>query len=377
MSGETSSVVKKILEYDEAWCKALCIFNPYLDTYKVHFTKNLPMYDSTAYTKYPKHQFVYDKLFIAKTQEIQCGVLDQLSKRHDVSYPIFIKPRWGHKSASSKNCFKINEFDEILPHLEKEDMMWTEFIDARETMTDFLMVGGKIMYQMTSVYSEKQNGFIDDWKYISDKNKPPKKIVDWVNEHMKTYTGVCNVQYRGDVIIEVSLRLSRGGCYIKSTDNANLVKQVNSIIDDGIWDYSITNMDYKSFYSYKCYTKLFLVYLLPQHIIDSIMRWGGCKKFYEYFFEPSGKSGMVFFQFLHNDFAEGMRVKKLIENLTNIMQLFFIGALCAIIVLFRYYPKYAYTRIILFVAVLLFMFRFVNPLSTNYSLFKAQRQQMF
>ena len=371
-----SSIVKKILEYDDAWCNALGIFNPYLDPYKVHFTKDLPMYDIAAYNKYPKHRFVYDKLFIAQTQKIQCGLLSQLSKRTDVKYPILIKPRWGHKSASSKNCFKIKEFDEVINHLDKEDMMWTEFIDARETMTDFLMVGGKIMYQMTSVYSEKQNGFIDDWKFIGESNKPPKSIVKWVDEHMKNYTGVCNVQYRGEVIIEVSLRLSRGGCYIKSSDNVNLVKQVNSIIDDGIRDYTLTNMSYKPFYSFKCYTKLFLVYLLPQHVLDAIMKWGGCKSFYEYFFEPSGSSGMVFFQFLHNDFADGMRVKKLIEGLTNIMQILLVGILCAILVLMRYYPKYEYTRWLSGLLILVFITRFINPLSTNYSLFKAQRQQM-
>jgi hypothetical protein len=380
MPGETKekvSIVKKILEYDDAWCKKLCIFNPYIDPYKVHFTKNLPMYDSTSYNKYPKHNFIYDKLFIAKTQNIQCGSLENIGKRTNVKYPIFIKPRWGHKSASSKDCFKIKEFDELHPHLEKDDMMWTEFIDARETMTDFLMVGGKIMYQMTSVYSDKQNGFIDDWKYISPSNEPPKKIVDWVNEYMKGYTGVCNVQYRGDIIIEVSLRLSRGGCYIKSTDNVNIIKQVNNVIDNGSWDYSLTDLDYKPFYSYKCYTKMFLIHILPQHIIDVIMKWGGSKSFYEYFFEPSGKSGMAFFQFLHNDFTQGMKVKRVVENITFIMQLFFIFSIISIIITFIYYPKYKYKWVITYVIFLLYMFRFINPLSTTYSLYKAQRQQLF
>lgn len=377
MSDETSNFVKSILQHDDAWCKALCIFNPYLDPYDIHFTADLPMYDSGAYNKYPKHNFVYDKLFIAKTQNIQCGVLEHIGKRTDVKYPIFIKPRWGHKSASSKNCFKIKKFDDLLPHLEKEDMIWTEFIDARETMTDFLVVNGKIMYQMTSVYSDKQNGFIDDWKYISPKNKPPKNIVDWVNEHMKNYTGVCNVQYRGDIIIEVSLRLSRGGCYMKSADNTNIIKQINSIIDEGKWDYSLTNLSYQPFYSYKCYTKTFLFYLLPQHVIDLIMRTNGCKSFYEYFFEPSGKSGMVFFQFLHNDFKKGMRVKSMIENITYFAQIFFLLCILFLVIIFRYYPKYKNKYILLYIIIILYIFRFVNPLSTNYSLYKAQRQQLF
>ena len=70
------------------------------------------------------------------------------------------------------------------------------------------------------------------------------------------------------------------------------------------------------------------------------MRTNGCKSFYEYFFEPSGKSGMVFFQFLHNDFKQGMRVKKIIENITYFTQLFFITCILFLVVIFRYYPKY-------------------------------------
>tara|TARA_B110000285_G_scaffold233880_1_gene309025 strand:- start:3472 stop:4629 length:1158 start_codon:yes stop_codon:yes gene_type:complete len=385
MSSETGSIVKNILKYDDAWCKALGIFNPYLDPYKVHFTNSLPMYDSSAYTKYPQHQFVYDKLLIAQTQNVPCGILADIDigngsgngDSSDVSYPIFIKPRWGHKSASSKNCYKIKRVEDLLPHLDKEDMIWTDFIDARETMTDFLMVDGKVMYQMTSVYSDKQNGFIDDWKHISAKNEPPPKIVAWVAKHMTNYTGVCNVQYRGDIIIEVSLRLSRGGCYIKSTDNPNLVRQVNHIIDEGRWDHTITDLDYVPFYSFKCYTKLPIVYLLPQHVIDGIMRQGGCKSFYEYFFEPSGSSGMVFFQFLHHDFDEGMRVKRVIELVTDAMQVLFVLALLLIVVMFVYYPGYKNRWLVVYVVVLMFISRFINPLSTNYGLFKAQRQQMF
>lgn len=376
---EETSIVKHILKYEDIWCNTLGIFNPYLDPYKIHFTRNLPMYDSQAYKKYPRHNFVYDKLFIAKTQNIQCGELEHIGKRKDVKYPIFIKPRWGHKSASSKNCFKIKKFDDLLPHLDIEDMIWTEFIDARETMTDFLMVNGKIMYQMTSVYSDKQNGFIDDWKYISPKNKPPEHIVKWVEKYMKQYTGICNVQYRGNIIIEVSLRLSRGGCYIKSTDNTKLIKQINNIIDDGRWDYTYTNdsLDYKPFYSFKCYTSVFIVYLLPQHLIDIIMKASGSKSFYEYFFEPSGKTGMVFFQFLHNDFKKGMQTKVFIERLMNFMQLFFILTVFGIIFMIMYYPKFKYRSYVIYTVLILYLLRFINPLSTNYSLYKAQKQQIW
>ena len=85
--------------------------------------------------------------------------------------------------------------------------MWSEYINGKEGMTDFILKDGKILYQITYVYSKEQRGNIADiWKYISPKNKPPQKIIDWVKKYMKNYTGICNVQYRGDKIIEIGLR---------------------------------------------------------------------------------------------------------------------------------------------------------------------------
>jgi hypothetical protein len=46
--------------------------------------------------------------------------------------------------------------------------------------------------------------------------------------------------------------------------------------------------------------------------------------FYEYYFEPTGTSSTVFFQFLHRDFKQGMRLKKTIELTLSIVNTFFI-----------------------------------------------------
>jgi hypothetical protein len=366
-----------ILQYDEEWCKMLGIFNPYLDPFDYNFSKQVPMYDITAYNKYPKYNFVYDKLWIAKSQNIKCGELEELQKRKNIKFPIFIKPRWGHKSASSKNCFKIKKYEDLIPHFDKEDMIWSEYIDAQETMTDYILVDGNIVFQMTSVYSKQQNGFIDKWKYISSDNKPPEKMNEWVKSHMGGFSGICNLQYRGDIIIEVSLRLSRGGAYIKSTNNENIVRNINNVIDKGIWDHSLDNkLDYKPFYSYKCYTNLPIIYLLPQYVIDSIMYTFNCKGFYEYFFEPSGKTGMVFFQFLNEDHKKGLMCTKFIEYLLFFIQLFFIISIIGIIYLLFKDPKNKNLKTYTIVIIILYLTRFLNPLSTQYGLYKAQKQQV-
>lgn len=369
-----SDTTSKVLKYDIKWCKIMNYTNPYIDPFKYHFSKNMPYFDIEAYKKYPNHNWVYDKLYISQSQGLLCGKLKELEHHIDtINYPIFIKPRWGHKSASSKNCFKIKNRDELSKYIHIKDMMWSEFIDDKETMTDFMMVNGVVKNQITYIYSDKQNGFSDIWKYISPDNKPPNNIIDWVNRHMNGYTGMLNIQYRGTHIIEVGLRLARGGAYILSTDNKYLIKNINNIIDDEQWDYRIQDkMTFKSFYSFKCYTTRPLLYLLPHHIIENILNNSHAKPFREYYFEPVGTEGLVFYQFLHEDFNKGMETKELIENIFNNIQYLFILLFILGIIIYNIDKKYGLIYFCLFI--FLYLTRLLNPLYVNNSFIKAKKQ---
>ena len=133
-------------------------------------------------------------------------------------------------------------------------MMWSTFINANESMTDFVMQEGKILYQLTYQYSPKQNVFADDWKFINPQSQPPKKIVEWIHKHLPDYTGALNVQYRDDIIIEVSLRFARRGSYLKSTNNPKLIRNINNVIGNpkkGEWKYNV-DTSFRPYYSFKC-----------------------------------------------------------------------------------------------------------------------------
>ena len=166
------------------------------------------------------------------------------------------------------NETEIKTYEELKKYKNIPEMMWSEFIDDTEGMTDFMVHNGTIVHQITYKYSETQHGVVaDDWKYISPNNQPPEKIINWMNNHMKGFTGICNVQYRGTVIIEVALRCSRGGAYILNTKNKQLIKSINELCDHGTWDYNNTkDFDFEPFYSFKCFTTTPIVYVYPQHL---------------------------------------------------------------------------------------------------------------
>lgn len=372
-----SDFFKKLMPYEDKWCTMMGYFNPYTDKFTTRLTSKMPFFDKECYYRYPRFKHVYDKLWVVKSQGLPAGRLEKLKGKEDkVAYPIFIKPRWGHLSASSKNCFKVTSAEELKQYVDYKNMMWSEFIDGKETMTDYIMLNGKIVHQITYVYSDKQNGFSDDWKYIGPESTPPPIITEWVKHHMTEFTGVVNVQYRDAKIIEVGLRFARAGAYLLSTENAALITNINNIFIKKEWDYNLTaEMTFKPFYVYKCFTKLPILFLFPQKVVDWYIQKHTKRPFYEYYFEPVGKDGMVFFQFMDDDFERGMRTKREIEKFFNqaqIMMYVLIG-LAMLIGLTQSPYRYPFFFFVFGV----FLIRIFNPIIVNYKLYKAQKQSIF
>jgi hypothetical protein len=201
--------------------------------------------------------------------------------------------------------------------------MWSEFIDATEGMTDFVLVDGEIVYQLTYVYSDKQYGFADVWKYISSESNPPEEIVAWVHKHLQGYTGPLNVQYRDTKIIEIGMRFARRGMYLESTQHKELIESINHVWKHKTWNYR-EDIVIDPFYSFKCWSPIPVVCMLPYHLIQIILHHYGALPYSSYYYEPVGTTSTIFYQFLHRDFDKGMRLKRTIEKLLSIINIGFI-----------------------------------------------------
>jgi hypothetical protein len=364
--------MSQLKKMDTTYSKWLGIFNPY-STFPYKLSKSIPQFDIQAYKLNPHHQRVYDKLFIVQSQYLPSGELEDLRGQTDIPYPIFIKPRWGHKTASSKDCYKIKSYEDLEPHFRKKDMMWSTFLNAKEGMTDFVLVNGEIVYQLTYVYSEKQYGFADVWKHVSTDNVPPSDVVQWVNKHMAGYTGPLNVQYRDTIIIEVGMRFARSGMYIESTENKPLIDAINHMWETKTWMVR-EEIRIQPFYSFKCWSPIPVLCLLPQHVLDVLMNRFGAMNFYEYYFEPTGTHSTVFFQFLHKDFETGMRLKQMIESLLlGLNALYITMALLAI----GGYLTHRRYKPFLVVWIALTILSMDNSLNIIYSQVSHQKQFLF
>ena len=366
-----SRIYRYLSKYDITWCKYLNIKNPYINPDNELFTNKVPIYDKAAAKKYPEYEYVYDKLWVANNQGLESGTLEELLKKKNASkFPIFIKPRYGTNTARSVGCYKINSYSELEYHKGKKEVMWSEFIDGKEEMTDFILWNGKIVYQLTYLYSETQIEFVEIWKHIDNKTNPPKNIEKWVLTYMKNYSGIVNVQYRKNTIIEVSLRPARGGSYLKSSKNRNIINSINHLYDKNEWlMIPKDDMNFKPFYSFKCHTYLPILYIPPFFVLDTICDNYKTYDFNEYYFEKAGNKGCVFYQFYHDDFDTGLKCKNTIESIFNLSQLI-IYLLILFLILALYY-KQNYFIIILSVFILIYLTRFINPISSNYSIWKT------
>ena len=367
--------IRDLLSKEEEWCNYMGYKNVYLDPFKNHITDGTVVSDGKAYKMFPANRHVYDKLWIAKTQKMNCGLLEDLIGRENkINYPIFIKPRWGHLSASSKNCYKIKSSSELSKYIDNKHMMWSDFVDGKEGMTDYLLLNGRIVYQITYSYSEKQHGFTDAWKYISSETQAPQNITDWVNDNISNHTGFVNMQYRKDKIIEVSLRPARSGAYIIATDNYAIMRNIHNVIDKQYWDPSLEkSMVFKPYYAFKCYTQFPILYIWPQKILDSIVESYTDMPLFEYYFEPVNNEGCVFLQFMHYDFDKGMKAKKQIEWLFFLTQLLVLISFIAVVYLvIKLKSPLKYLLILGFC--ILYLTRLLNPIYSNYNWYKAYRQ---
>ena len=98
--------------------------------------------------------------------------------------------------------------------------------------------------------------------------------------------------------------------------------------------------------------------------------------FYEYYFEPAGKEGMVFLQFMDTDFDRGMKTKERIEYLFSISQKIMYSLLIIMILLLIFSKSKMKYYFMIFV-IMVFLSRFINPITVNYNLYKAQKQSLF
>lgn len=177
-----------------------------LDSWEAKYIQNLKdkellcWSDYEAWTRIPKYSWVYDKYLLST----YTGVLTfdlETEIPHPSDFPLIIKPRTNFDGLS-KNAYIASSPDEI-EHI--QNMIAQKYLTGHQGTADVIMKDGVMIDKFA--FTTHKNHY-DEIKLFSSNPFFPLRVRQKLEQILRGYTGVCNVEYIEDQIIEIHLRPS-------------------------------------------------------------------------------------------------------------------------------------------------------------------------
>lgn len=177
-----------------------------LDSWERKYIENLKDHDLlawddfTAWNRYPKHSWVYDKQALATftgliTYDLEREIPDK------AYYPYIVKPRTNF-SGLSKDAYVVSSEDEIE---DWEGMIAQKFLKGHQGTSDVVLLNGVILDSFSFTTHKNYYGEI---KLFESNPFLPLSVADLIRKVFAGYTGVVNVEYIDGIVFEAHLRPS-------------------------------------------------------------------------------------------------------------------------------------------------------------------------
>jgi hypothetical protein len=163
----------------------------------------IPTKDWEAWTLFPKHRWIYDKLAVALSQGLDAaphGVIPP-------SFPVFSKPMMNLRSMGA-GSLPIPDAETYRASL-NPGHFWCTLLTGAHVSTDAAVVDGHVRWWRHATGATAPGGTFDYW-HIHAEAMPD--IEDWcgawARTHLAGYTGMVNFETIGSRIIEAHLRFA-------------------------------------------------------------------------------------------------------------------------------------------------------------------------
>ena len=163
----------------------------------------IPTDDPDCYRLFPRFRWLYNKLSVAESQGLECGL-------HGIdppSYPVFSKPVYNMRGmgTGSRILRTPGEYRRYL----RPGHFWMSLLDGEHVSSDVAVVDGEARWWRHVTGKSLGEGKFDYWSVLA----APKPEVEaycgaWLREHLRGYTGIVNFETIGARIIEVHLRFA-------------------------------------------------------------------------------------------------------------------------------------------------------------------------
>jgi len=152
--------------------------------------------DGKAWVKNPGYNFVYNKLWLSKTQGIKCAPAGVEPE----NYPVFYKPIMNMYSLGAES-FKADSPVNKRLH---PGIFWSEYLNGEHWTFDCTFNGSLI--DVFALRADKSGDVFSSWEKMKTPDLTPAKR--WASKYLIGYEGDLNFELIGDKIIEVHLRRS-------------------------------------------------------------------------------------------------------------------------------------------------------------------------
>jgi len=164
---------------------------------------HIPTDDVDAYKFNPRHRSIYNKLLVARSQGLECGLHDEPPPR----YPVFCKPITNLKGMGAGTSVLTNESD-FRRNCGPGDF-WTKLLSGEHVSTDYAVLRGEALWCRHTLGIPGVAGTFDYWVIeAGERPRLRKYCSDWIRAHLPDYTGMVNVETIGGRIIEAHLRFA-------------------------------------------------------------------------------------------------------------------------------------------------------------------------
>jgi hypothetical protein len=164
---------------------------------------HVPTEDCDAWSWFPQHKWVYDKLQVAESQGFACGP----HGLEPPAFPVFSKPVFNMRGmgTGSRVLRTLKEYKAS----QRPGHIWMPLLEGEHVSTDVAVVGGRARWWRHTIGLPLEGGMFDRWTVLAeDRPEIEAYCGDWLEARLAGYTGMVNFETIGARIIEVHLRFS-------------------------------------------------------------------------------------------------------------------------------------------------------------------------
>lgn len=187
---------------------------------------NIPTDDIDSFEWFPQFRWVYEKVKIARSQGLPCGLASEVP----AEFPVFAKPNINLKGMglNSGIVHNRNEFDQL-----PSGQMWMPLFKGEHVSTDCAIANGEVRWMRHALGFPWHEGMFTHWVIETGQRIELESFLsNWIERHMAGYSGMMNFETIGGHIIETHLRFADQWCDLYGRDWFDALVKLYA---EGVW----------------------------------------------------------------------------------------------------------------------------------------------